>query len=429
VARDPDSTSDLPPDEWERLQRFIDRFETAWRRTNSPSEVIDLADFLPPAADPLRPAALCELVKSDLEIRWRYGQGLRLEDYAKRFPEMGGAGGLMPPLIYEEYRVRQRFGDRPSLTAYRERFPGQFEEFQRLVKEQPVPPAPTPPPSATPSAERAPEFRPAGDQLLQVGGGYRLLERLNRGSFGEVWRAEAPGGVEVALKLIFGTVEEKQARRELAALDLIKRLRHPYLLAIHAYFQQAERLVVVTELADGSLRDHDQERRRACEPGLPLGDLLRYLGEGAEALDFLHARQVLHRDIKPENILLLAGHAKVADFGLSRLFEQTRRTGAVSQCGTPAYTAPEVFWRGQVGPGSDQYSLAATYAELRLNRPLFPTKNWLQLMQDHLQRQPDLMPLLPPEQQVIRKALAKEPAERYPNCRDFARALERAVPH
>jgi serine/threonine protein kinase len=230
------------------------------------------------------------------------------------------------------------------------------------------------------------------------------------------------------VKIIYGSVAETQAQRELQALELIKRLRHPFLVPIHAFWQLEDRLIVAMELADGSLRDAMDERRRVGEPGLPLEQLLLYVREAGEALDYIHDKRVLHRDIKPENILVLAGHAKVADFDLARVVEQSGRLSAASHCGTPAYTAPEVFWRGKVGTGSDLYSLAVTYAELRLHRPLFQTKSWFQLMHDHLQRLPELSPLLDPEQKVLRKALAKDPADRYGTCREFVQALERAVP-
>jgi serine/threonine protein kinase len=232
----------------------------------------------------------------------------------------------------------------------------------------------------------------------------------------------------VAIKIIFGSVAETQGQRELQALELIKRLRHPFLLPIHAYWQLEDRLLIAMELADASLRDLARERQRQGLGGLPVEELLLYFRETAEALDFLHDKRVLHRDIKPENILILAGHAKVADFDLARVVEQTRRLNTSSHCGTPAYTAPEVFWRGKVGAPSDQYSLAVTYAELRLNRPLFPSSSWFQLMHDHLQRTPDLLPLLEAEQRVLRRALAKDPADRYGSCREFMQALERTVP-
>jgi hypothetical protein len=420
----------LQAEEWDRLQEVVDRFETAWGQVSTSAATVDLKPFLPSSGDPLRAVTLAELIKTDLEIRWRRGRESCLEQYLEQFPELGSAGALPAPLIYEEYRVRQRYGDKPALASYQARFPEQYAEFQRLVREQPVPPVltPMPPPVAGPTAISKQELAIVSDEVLRVSGGYRLRERLNRGAFGDVWRAEAPGGVEVAIKIIFGSVADKQGQRELQALELIKRLRHPFLVPIHAYWQLEDRLLIAMELADSSLRDQAQKRRQQGHGGLPVEELLRYFREAAEALDFLHDKRVLHRDIKPENILILAGHAKLADFDLARVVEQTRLLNASSQCGTPAYTAPEVFWRGKVGARSDQYSLAVTYAELRLNRPLFPSSSWFQLMHDHLQRTPDLVPLLEAEQRVLRKALAKDPDERFGSCREFMQALERTVP-
>src|SRR5262249_22065188 len=155
---------------------------------------------------------------------------------------------------------------------------------------------------------------------------------------------------------------------------------------------------------------HKQQGRE----GIPVEELLAYFAEAAEALDFLHKKNVQHRDIKPDNILLLQGHAKVADFGLARL-QEGRLLASATSSGTPAYMAPEV-WRGKVSHHSDQYSLAATYVELRLGRPLFPSRDLPTLMMDHLQQTPLLAPLPEAEQQVLLKALHKEPAQRYADC-------------
>src|SRR5262249_22266382 len=135
---------------------------------------------------------------------------------------------------------------------------------------------------------------------------------------------------------------------------------------------EEDRLYIVMELADDSLRGRLKECRAEGQRGIPVEELIQYFREAAEALDFLHGKHRMHRDIKPENILILEKHAKVADFGLARMMESQRMVSATSS-GTPAYMAPEV-WRGKVHKHSDQYSLAATYAELRLDRALVPSR-------------------------------------------------------
>src|SRR5439155_22538113 len=124
-------------------------------------------------------------------------------------------------------------------------------------------------------------------------------------------------------------------------------------------------------------------------------------------------------------ILLLQRHAKLCDFGLARL-QQSQRLVSVTGSGTPAYMAPEM-WANKVCPQSDQYCLAVTYGELRLNRRLFASQNLVQLMSEVLTRTPNLDPLAPAEQQVLLKALSKDPEQRYPSCQAFAQALEEVV--
>lgn len=412
---------------WRRLREIADRFEKAWQEDQA-GKTVDPAGFLPEAGDPLRPQALIALIGLDLEIRWKRGQVMSLDPYLDKFPELGSVATLSPKLIYEEYRVRHLYGDKPPLDKYRLRFPNQFMSLQKLLAEQPIASPFCTPTLASPSgAGGASTYTGPQQTVLPIGGGYRLLRRIGAGSYGEVWRAEhAISGIEAAIKIITRPMDQAEAQTELQAAETVKRLRHSFLLQNIHFESLEDRLVIIMELADVSLRERMKQCAKETGQGIPRDELIGYMKEAADALDYLHSENVHHRDIKPENILLLKKHVKVADFGLARVLEGQRSLMSMSVSGTPAYMAPEV-WNGKFSPHSDQYSLAVSYAELRLNRRLYPGKAYAELMRFHTENAPDLAPLPEAEQRVLLKALAKNPNERYPSCLAFAEALERAA--
>ncbi|HLW68231.1 MAG TPA: serine/threonine-protein kinase [Gemmataceae bacterium] len=267
--------------------------------------------------------------------------------------------------------------------------------------------------------------------LLQPGlepvPGYRLVEGLGRGGFGEVWKAEAPGGFTVALKFVL--LVGRAGPAETRALDLIRHIRHPNLLATFGSWEKDGLLVIAMELADCTLGDRLAESVRRGRNGIPRDELLGYMLEAAKGLDYLNSPvhevdgrenvSVQHRDIKPQNILLIGGGVKVADFGLARLLEQT----VVSHSGslTPLYAPPE-FFNGQTTRTSDQYALAITYCQLRGGRLPFDG-NVAQVTAGHLYRAPDLSMIQEAERPVVLRALAKEPEARWPSCEEFVEAL------
>jgi pSer/pThr/pTyr-binding forkhead associated (FHA) protein len=257
--------------------------------------------------------------------------------------------------------------------------------------------------------------------------GYCLSQRLGRGGYGEVWRAYAPGGFQVALKFV--PLQNACGAVELRALDLIRDIRHPNLLVTFASWQIEGWLIIAMELADRTLMDRLREVRDQGQIGIPRDELLDYFQEAARGIDFLNEPRMMpggtqrfavqHRDIKPQNILLVGNGVKVADFGLARLMSQveTGHSGGM----TPTYAAPE-FFRGQTASTSDQYCFAVTYCKARGGcTPFEGTLS--EIMAGHLNQAPDLRMIPPAEQQVVARALSKEPKDRWPSCRAFVDAL------
>jgi eukaryotic-like serine/threonine-protein kinase len=258
--------------------------------------------------------------------------------------------------------------------------------------------------------------------------GYRLIEPLGSGGFGEAWKCEAPGGLFKAIKFVFGNlnsldVDGARAEQERKALDRIKEVRHPFILQMDRIEVVDGELVIVMELADKNLHDRFEECVSAGLVGIPRDELLRYVRDAAEALDHMNEKHGLqHLDIKPRNLFLVSDRVKVADFGLVKHLERSGASGILSGGVTPLYAPPETF-SNTISGRSDQYSLAIVYQELLTGQRPFTGKNARQLAQQHLNEEPDLRSLPEGERPVLARALAKDPAKRFPNCLAFVRAL------
>ena len=257
--------------------------------------------------------------------------------------------------------------------------------------------------------------------------GYRLIERLGRGGFGEVWKVEAPGGLMKAAKFVFGDLdgmdeESRPAEQELKALNRVRQIRHPYILSLERFEPIDGQLIIVMELADRNLWDRFRECRGQGLPGIPRDELLGYMQETAEALDLMNNHyQIQHLDVKPQNLFLIFNHVKVGDFGLAKLLDGAKAsvTGGV----TPVYAAPETF-EGWVSRFSDQYSLAIVYQELLTGTRPFNGANTRQLLMQHLNHSPELGPLPTDDQPIIARALNKKPDDRWSTCTEMVQGLK-----
>jgi WD40 repeat protein len=364
----------------------------------------------------------------------------RLAELLLRFEELRQAGQAptaeelcrdCPELLEPLKRHIELFGPsdsaQPSVTETQstsQALAGTLKPSPHVPQGDQTLPAPPPLPVAGGSSL---DIRP-GAELVP---GYRLVARLGRGNFGEVWKATAPGGFAVALKIM--PLQEKVKATELQALEIIKSIRHPNLVTAFGAWELHGYLIVAMELADRTLGDRSQQARDQGLPGIPPAELLDYFRQAAKGIDYLNQPHhtfagdrpvsIQHRDIKPQNMLLVGSGVKVADFGLVRLLDRalTTHTGNM----TPAYAAPE-FLRGHTSNQSDQYCLAVTYCELRGGR--LPFEGTLaEVLNGHLTNPPDLSMLPVAEQRAVNKALAKEPGQRWPSCQAFVEALAAAM--
>ncbi len=218
--------------------------------------------------------------------------------------------------------------------------------------------------------------------------GYRLLEPLGSGGFGEVWKCEAPGGLYKAVKFVGGDPNSGGglAAQEREAIERIKRIRHPFLLSLERVEVLDGVLVLVMELADRNLQSVLFDYQRQGAPGVPREQLLRFLREAAEALDVINFEHGLqHLDVKPHNLFLVSNHIKVADFGLVHRLPGADTSSASGRNGggTPLYASPETL-QGSLSRYSDQYSLAIVYQQLLTGTVPFWSANPYQLLMMHV---------------------------------------------
>src|SRR5438445_8387002 len=123
--------------------------------------------------------------------------------------------------------------------------------------------------------------------------GYKLVERLGGGGFGEVWKCIAPGGLHKAIKFVYGDLKATtddgiRAEQELKALSRVKAVRHPYILSLERYDIIDGQLLIVMELSDRNLWDRFKESRSQGLTGIPREELLGYMRETSEALDLMN---------------------------------------------------------------------------------------------------------------------------------------------
>lgn len=251
---------------------------------------------------------------------------------------------------------------------------------------------------------------PAGDTQLgaTVAGRYRIESRLSEGAMGTVYRARSDDGPQVAIKRLVDP--EDAARFEIEA-RLLSRLDHPRIVRVVEHVEDEGSHYLVMDLVEGP--DLNRVMLERGEPGLPVEEVLEYVRQASEALQYVHEQNVVHRDVKPHNLIRGADGIVLVDFGIAR--EGGREDGGTRAIGTPLYMAPEVLVGEEVSGRSDVYSLGATaWALLSGKPPAYDDPKPLAEAVDGV---------TPELERALRAALAIRPERRLASAASLAGAL------
>ena len=262
-------------------------------------------------------------------------------------------------------------------------------------------------------------------------GKYELQEQIGYGAFGTVYRAiDTVLNREVAIKVLHPqlTVEPGFLERFQNEARLAAALHSPNIMTVYDLGEAGGRIYIAMEyLSGGSLK----ERLERSGP-IPFPQAFQILQQLCAGLTAAHEQGLIHRDIKPANILFDSrGNAVIADFGLARAVQLSSISTASSYgaVGTPAYRPPEL-WLGKppASPASDVYALGCVFSEMLSGQVLFGGQTTEEILTHHLISGPDFSQQYPPNvpaviRDVIRKAVAKESAERYQSAAAFLEAV------
>jgi len=262
----------------------------------------------------------------------------------------------------------------------------------------------------------------------RLGERYRLEQRVGAGGMGEVWRAvDELLGRTVAVKVMLPSVagDPEFGRRFLAEATSMARVNHRSVAAVHDFGRGAGFAYLVMEFVDGE----SLAQRLGRVGRLDATETMRVLAEAADGLQAVHGQGIVHRDVKPANILLRRdGSVVLTDFGIARHDSAGQLTASGAILGTPSYLSPEQVLGQPATPLSDIYSLGLTAYECLAGEKPFVGDNPYAVALQRLQSAPRTIGItLPaPVLLVVERALATDPAQRWPSAAALADAARGA---
>ncbi len=266
-------------------------------------------------------------------------------------------------------------------------------------------------------------------------GRYELVRTLGKGAMGVVYEGLDPAlGRRVAIKTILKSAgldadtERAYAQRFTQEAGAVARLNHPHIVQVYDFGVEGDVAYLVMEFIEG------RELRSLFEAGekIDTGEAVRIMCELLEALEFAHQAGVIHRDVKPANVMLdTQRRAKLADFGVARI-QEGERTQADTMVGSPAYMSPEQISGVKIDHRTDIFAAGIIlYQFLTGAKPFRGEGSWAVLAaiaQEEPAAPSEVTGGIPQAfDEVVARALAKKPAERFATAREFAAALRDAL--
>jgi len=263
-----------------------------------------------------------------------------------------------------------------------------------------------------------------------IKGKYRIVREIARSNDIVYEAVDSTLGRRIALKelnippSLTGQARRERIERFVREARAAGRLSHPNIVAVFDFGEENGRHFIAMEYLEGqTLRD-----RMQVQGALPLKDALTIAYQVLDALAYAHANRVIHRDIKPDNIHILpGGQIKLTDFGIARLTEEPALTGDGQVFGTPSYMSPEQIIGRDIDYRSDLFSLAVVLYEMLTGRKPFGGDSVVSITYAIMHAPPAPMMGVPPAiEQVILRALAKDPRERHVSAEQMKRELQQA---
>jgi serine/threonine protein kinase len=394
--------ADLPPERLRTIDPICDAFELAWKQGRRPA----IEEYLGSATDALRELLLAELIRTELEWRYRLGEVPDGQEYRTRFPACAGR--------IDDWRSEAR-----SSAEQVSACPSAETDDAGLFRTSSVQPG---------------DLSPASPMPPQVLGEYELLEKLGAGGMGEVHRARHRRLDKlVALKLLSADSRECKDRlsRFLREMKAVGSLDHPNLVEAYDAGEHAGVVYLVMKLIEGT----DLGKLVRQRGPLPIPEACDLARQTALGLGYLHERGLVHRDLKPSNLMRTPdGTVKILDLGLARWRAAAASgddlTGPGQVMGTPDFLAPEQLRSAaMVDIRADLYGLGGTLFYLLTGQAPFAHRQGLyEKLDAHEREQPPDVRSLRPEvsdalAELVKRLLAKKPVDRPQTPAEVAAAL------